>query len=203
MAAGDVTDGVDQPWVEEDRRKTRQLGAVDSDAFCAGVGCKKLLYVRFGTVECIVIGVAQIERERDSVRDDVDGTRREFECAHRRHGGRALYGVAPQGGDDLGCHYQRVVAQVERGSPGVIGDAAQGDALPRDALQGMDSSERYAACSEDGTLLDVELEVGVDGETAGHHRAGIPDAHEFVAVACTVGTDEIEHSGDGHAAGHR
>ena len=82
----------------------------------------------------------------------------------------------------------------------MIGDARDGHALPRDALQVLDRADRHALAIEHRPLLDMQLEIGVRLEEAGRVRARVTDAFELGAEHRAVGPDGRERRLDRKSA---
>jgi hypothetical protein len=155
----------------------------------------QLFLSRMLGVHRLLIRMARVEGKGDLVWDGRRQVRLDLHLPDRRHRRRpALQRNADHRGDDLreACH--RVEPSLHRSGTGVVGSAAQFDHVVADGRDCVDNAHLQAVRFQDRTLLDVELDPGIEVialrlpdplrvETDAAHR--LPD-RRAVAVADQV-----------------
>ncbi|MNW08903.1 hypothetical protein D3C71_2057750 [compost metagenome] len=83
----------------------------------------------------------------------------------------------------------------------MIGNAVNDQALPGDALQVFDGTDRYRFALEHRPLLDVQLDIGMGFQRAGLDTAGVADACELRSERRAIGSNRRKRRFDGKSAG--
>ena len=144
----------DQPWrVRQQLREDRERRAAHRDR----VDARGRLEADRGDelVELPRLRSASVDRNGDAGRDDVWRVRLDLDRPDGRN--RRLLRAARDVDDELGRLDERVVADVHRSRPGMVGTALE-DRLPSHlAGDRGDDAERRAGALEERPLLDVQL----------------------------------------------
>ncbi len=181
--------------------KSRQPLDRDRHPLCGGEPIEEVGERGFHRLQSALVGIAHIDGEGRARRDHVDRIGLEGDAADRRHARSVRAGdVITQISDHPGRREPGVAAHRHRRGSRVVGDALDGDAPPRDALDVLHRADGHALAIEDRALLDMEFDIGVRPQEAKLVRAGIADALEFGAERGAVGCDRGQRVLDPEAA---
>ena len=169
-ALGGGLDEVDGRRVELDGFETGER-ASSSPMTCSASARRatSAASARSATTRSVLVGVAQIDRDRRRRRHDVDEVGAQVDAPDGGDLGaaEALRRVADERGDRCGDE-SRVSTQPHRRRTGMSRTSGDRQLGPGDALHAFDDSDRHPLVLEDRSLLDVQLDVGVWRRRRGH-----------------------------------
>ena len=127
------------------------------------------------------VGRSRIERETHSGGNDVPRTRLDIELSNRRNGAGDSQGGVTDLEYSLGRCHERVLASLHRRRSGVPRAPLEHELRARVANDPGDDPERRVRSSEDGALLDVELEECSWERPAAGDECSAADAADLLA----------------------